>query len=158
MMIASAATGTDDTAIQTVTGRCAPSHPLPGLARSTTSCWPRTRFSASSRAGCANHDRITSNGVIRNATIGRFITVGPRARHPGYGFREAQQSTGDTCIMIASGYSPASRSPWQNGIVASSLLQPHVTNITAGRSDRRRRRPQNAWPVPFAIRQKRLAR
>jgi len=52
------------------------------------------RFSASSRARRANHDRITSSSWLRNATIGRFITIRLRARHPGYSFREAQLFVG----------------------------------------------------------------
>jgi hypothetical protein len=60
------------------------------LRRRTTSCWRRMRFSASSRARRMSHDRIASSSRVINATIGRFITIRPPARHPGQGFREAQ--------------------------------------------------------------------
>jgi hypothetical protein len=39
------------------------------------------------------HDRIASSSRVRNAAIGRFITMRPAARHPGQGFREAQALT-----------------------------------------------------------------
>jgi len=58
------------------------------LRYSTTSCWRRRRFSASSRARRVNRDRIASSSWVRNATIGRFFTKHPQARHPGSGFRE----------------------------------------------------------------------
>jgi len=52
-------------------------------AGSTTSCWRKMRFSASSRARLVNRDRVASNSWVRNATIGRFTTIRPAARHPG---------------------------------------------------------------------------
>jgi hypothetical protein len=35
----------------------------------------------------------TVHSWVRNATIRRFITIRPQARHPGYGFREAQPNS-----------------------------------------------------------------
>src|ERR1700677_4592379 len=51
------------------------------LHRSTTSCWRKMRFSASSRARRVNHDRVASSSWVRNTTIGRFFTIPPPARH-----------------------------------------------------------------------------
>ena len=56
--------------------------------RKTTSCWRRRRFSASSRAGRENCERMTCSSWTRNVAIGRFITMRPSARHLGYGFRD----------------------------------------------------------------------
>lgn len=63
--------------------------------RRTTSCWRRTRFSASSRARRAKRDRITSSNWVRNATIGRFLTTHPPVRHPDKVFGRHRLETGD---------------------------------------------------------------
>ena len=43
------------------------------LRRRITSCWRKTRFSASSHARLVNRDRIAISSWVRNATIGRFL-------------------------------------------------------------------------------------
>src|SRR5580704_11698281 len=48
------------------------------LRRRTISCWRGRRFSASSRARRVSGERKANNSWVRNATIGRFITI----RHP----------------------------------------------------------------------------
>jgi len=63
------------------------------LRRSTTSCWRKMRFSVSSRARRANHDRITSSSWVRNATIGRLTTIRPSVRHPDKVFGRHKSKT-----------------------------------------------------------------
>ena len=58
-------------------------------------------FSASSLARDLNRERTRSRSQVRNATIGRFITIRPPARHPGSGFREAQERPADSSISLA---------------------------------------------------------
>jgi len=46
------------------------------IRRRNSSCWRRTRFSASSHARLVNLGRKASSSWIRNATIGASITMG----------------------------------------------------------------------------------
>jgi plasmid stabilization system protein ParE len=62
------------------------------LGRRTTSCWRRTRFSASSRTRPENGERTKSSSWSRKATIGRSIIMRQSVRHLELGFREAQRA------------------------------------------------------------------
>ena len=62
---------------------------LTGLGSATFSAQPE-RAGLARRARRVTHDRIASSSRVRNATIGRFITIRPAVRHPGQGFREVQ--------------------------------------------------------------------